>query len=289
MTKSPKIGLVANTSTMRGKDQFKIHCRRAVQYVESMEISRFDFIIHAFCTRRDGVSVGSFGSLNVSVHEGDAVQNVRRNLEIIAAAFAISPQHFLFVDQVHGDGVLVIDGPIAAEHHRAAPEPCDAVVTDRPGVAICIRTADCVPMLLVDSVKKIVGVAHAGWRGTALGVVARTVDVFVNRFSSRPEDIEVAVGPAIGPCCYEVGANVYETFAGERDRHAFFHRRSGQEKWMLDLPLANIAQLEQRGVPRENISSCPLCTACRRDLFFSHRADGGKTGRQLNFVMLKDR
>ena len=273
---------------MKGKDQFRISQRRSVRYVESMAISRVGFVLHAFCTRRDGISKGSFRSLNVSACEGDSDLSVRRNLEMIAGAFALNPQQFLFVNQVHSDAVLVVDGTFATDLGKIAARSYDAVVTDQPGVAIGIRTADCVPLILVDPMKKVVGAVHAGWRGTALGVAARTVEELVNRFSSRPNDIQVSVGPAIGACCYEVDAGVYQAFAGMRDQHSFFRHCAESEKWMLDLPLANIAQLESRGVPRENISSTAFCTACRRDLFFSHRAEGGKTGRQLTFVMLKE-
>lgn len=266
---------------------FRISRTGGMRYVESAGIGQLPFIVHAFCTRQGGVSGGSFASLNVSAREGDGEENVRNNLEIIAAAFAIHPDQFLLVDQVHGDGVLVIDAPMAANPGMDVILPFDAIVTDQPDVAIGIRTADCVPIFLVDRVNRCIGVVHAGWRGTALGIAARAIDMLVNRFFSRPEDIIAAVGPAIGACCYEVDEPVYRALGNGEGGDSVLHSCPAAKKWMLDLPRANIIQMTERGVSRENVSAATLCTSCRKDLFYSFRAEGGGTGRQLNFLMLK--
>ncbi|HRR42593.1 MAG TPA: peptidoglycan editing factor PgeF, partial [Syntrophales bacterium] len=171
---------------------------------------------------------------------------------------------------------------------ETSPVRCDAVLTARRGVALAVKTADCVPLLLVDREKQVVGVVHAGWRGTALGIAAKAVKTLKERFDSKPVDILAAIGPAVGACCYQVDGKVYDAFkklSAVRER-AFRACQDVEGRWMLDLESANIIQLVEAGIPRENIFSAALCTSCRRDLFFSHRAERGGTGRHLSFIVL---
>ncbi len=186
--------------------------------------------------------------------------------------------------QVHGDRIRVIDsdGPPPA----CVPE-CDGLITARPGVALAVRTADCVPLFFVDPVRRVIGAAHAGWRGTALGMASKMVDAFVGGFASRPEDILAAVGPAVGPCCYQVDAPVHAALITHPGADRFLRPCHEEGRWMLDLALANRQQIGERGVPEANIRTAGICTACRQELFFSHRASGGCTGRQVNFLMLR--
>ena len=257
-----------------------------LKYLKALSLEPFDFLIHAFCTRQGGVSKGSFSSLNVSDREGDDAGCVRQNFERIASAFGFSPGNFLPIRQVHGDGIRVLDREPAIFEDNPPPQ-IDAVVTDRPAIALCIKTADCVPILLADPIRQVIGAVHAGWKGTALGIAEKTVDTFVRRFASKPQDILALIGPAIGPCCYEVDSPVFEAMAGHPQRAAFFSRIPDRQRWMLDLPLANKIQLLDRCLRPENILSSGLCTSCRQDLFFSHRRDRCQTGRHLNFIMLR--
>ena len=165
---------------------------------------------------------------------------------------------------------------------------CDGLITDRPGVALGIRTADCVPLLFVDPVRRVIGVAHAGWRGTALGIASKMIDLFENRFSSRAEELLIAIGPAIGVCCYQVDAPVYDALSSRPGAEGFLHPCEEPGRWMLDLASANRSELTNRGALATNIFSTGHCTACRQDLFFSHRASLGCTGRQVNFLMLRE-
>jgi polyphenol oxidase len=259
--------------------------RDAIEYWEAGELSALGFVDHAFCTRRGGVSKGPFASLNAGLRVGDREEDVRRNLAIVGEAFAIPPGCLVLMGQVHGDRIRVIDGD---EPPPACIPGCDGLITNRPGVALAVRTADCVPLFFVDRVRRIIGAAHAGWRGTALGMAAKMVDAFVEGFASRPEDILIAVGPAIGPCCYQVDAPVHAALTA-RGRTGRFLRPCREEgRWMLDLALANRLQIGERGAPEANILSAGLCTACRQEIFFSHRANRGRAGRQINFLMLRD-
>jgi polyphenol oxidase len=269
-----------------GYGMFRFSRRGGIDYWEAGELSALGFVDHGFCTRRGGVSRGPFSSLNVSYRVGDREEDVRRNLAIVGEAFAIPQQgRLVLMGQVHGDRIRVIDGD---EPPPACMPACDGLITARPDVALAVRTADCVPLFFVDRVRRIIGVAHAGWRGTALGMAARMVDAFVEGYASRCEDILIAIGPAIGPCCYQVDAPVHAALTTRGGTGRFLRACRERDRWMLDLESANRLQMMERGVPGENIRSAGLCTACRRELFFSHRASRGRSGRQINVLMLRD-
>jgi YfiH family protein len=257
-----------------------------IEYFESQALAACGFVRHAFCTRQTGASDGPFSSLNVSLHVGDRDHAVRANREIIAESFEIDPQKLILVDQVHGDGILILDDPADnTETYESAA--FDALITDQPGLALCVKTADCVPIFLADTARQIICAVHAGWQGTALKIAAKTVDNLRARFHSRPGDILAVIGPAIGPCCYEVDQRVYDAVDGDGMRDMPFKMLPKPGKWMFDLSLANKLHLIHAGVPADKIFSAGLCTACRKELFYSHRGDKGNTGRQLNFIMLK--
>ena len=264
---------------------FRLAQRGAIQYLEAEAVSALHFVTHAFCTRLGGVSEGPYSNLNTCFLVGDREEDVRRNLTLIADSFSIPADRLILMGQVHGDRILILDGE--------GPPPgsiseCDGLITDRPGVALGIRTADCVPLLFVDRVRRVIGVAHAGWRGTALRIASRMVDLFEQRFSSRIENILITVGPAIGVCCYQVDAPVYAAFSSQPGVDRFLYPCREDGRWMLDLVSANRITLMERGASAGNILSAGHCTACRRDIFFSHRASLGSTGRQINFIMLRD-
>lgn len=264
---------------------FRFAQRDAIQCLEAEAISALDFVTHAFCTRCGGISEGPFSSLNTGFLVGDREEDVHRNLALIGEAFAIPAERLVLMGQVHGDRIFILDGD--GPPPGSIPE-CDGLITDRPGVALGIRTADCVPLLFVDRVRRVIGVAHAGWRGTTLRIASRMVDLFEKLFSSRVEDIMTAVGPAIGVCCYQVDAPVYTALSSRPGAESFLHPCPEDGRWMLDLASANRIELMERGVPAGNILSAGHCTACRQDIFFSHRASHGCTGRQLNFIMIRD-
>jgi len=265
---------------------FKFAQKGMVRYLESEALNACGFLTHAFLTRWNGASEGTFSSLNFSVREGDEEDRVARNWEILAGAFQISPSQFFMISQIHGDRIFVVDG-LMDKDPSPLPLQCDAVLTASKRVVIGIKTADCVPILLADRVRQVIGAVHAGWRGTALNIVAKSIRVMEERFSSRPEDILAAIGPAVGPCCYQVDEKVFSSSKGDGDWESAFRLCAENGRWMLDLPLANRGQMLKMGLLPENISCMGMCTSCRTDLFFSHRAEKGVTGRQLNFIVLE--
>lgn len=248
-------------------------------------LARFDFITHAFCTRQGGASEGVYAGMNMSPAVGDDPQDVGRNWQIISEAFHVAPDHFFLMQQVHGDEVLVLDRPPDKEAFPVPPA-CDAVITNQPNIAICVKTADCVPIFLLDHARRVIANIHAGWQGTVRNIAGKAVSVLERQFGSRRQDLIAVIGPAIGPCCYEVDAPVIAALGDWRDSHDICRASRHPDRLMLDLSRLNQEQLAQAGLAAGQISRIDLCTACREDLFFSHRRDKGKTGRQVHFIML---
>jgi hypothetical protein len=172
-----------------------------------------------------------------------------------------------------------VHGAVVATAPWSEPPEADGAVAARHGAALAIETADCLPVFLVDVEGRRVGAAHAGWRGTARGVVAETVRA-LGRLGSHPRELRAALGPCIGACCYEVGDDVARSIDHVPAERLF--RPGSGGRWFFDLRAANRAQLVASGVPPERIEDAPFCTRCRPDLFHSYRRDGGNAGRMIS-------
>jgi len=241
---------------------------------------------HCFTTRLGGVSSGSQSSLNLAFGRGDTMENVEENLRILAKALGFDPQKYVMTHQIHSDIVRVVtDGDCAGLCHRAYPD-CDALVTNAPGVALLVFTADCTPVLLHDPMTGAVGAAHAGWRGTALQIAARTAQAMVQNFGCDPKNIHAAIGPNIGMCHFETDADVPEAMlaAYGEEAKAFIEKRD--EKYHLDLKKINALALRRVGV--EHIELSDSCTMCEPDRFWSHRYTRGDRGSQGAIIVCKE-
>ncbi|HEY6000323.1 MAG TPA: peptidoglycan editing factor PgeF [bacterium] len=239
---------------------------------------------HGFTLRGGGASRGRFASLDFSSREGDPPERVRENWRRLEAAAGFPPRGWGLISQVHGARVERVTTGRASCHHRRGRPEADAMTTDGAGISLGVLTADCLPVVLAVPGSRAVAIAHAGWRGTLEGVTPAAVRELCALAGAAPADVIAALGPAIGPCCYRVGEEVREAFAGRWGAaHArrIFVRGGG---WWLDLQAANLRQLRDAGVPARAVTAVPLCTSCRADLFFSYRRDG-RTGRMLNFVV----
>lgn len=264
---------------------FLLSKENSVECLQAPLLAECDFLTHAFCTRIGGVSRDPYRSLNLSFREGDEEFHVLSNWKMLSAAFNIPVENFLVLNQVHGDEVLDIK-PRGDYFTSRGELNFDAVVTSRPNLALCIKTADCVPVFVVDRVKIVIAAVHAGWRGSALGITAKVIRLMQKQYGSRPEDLLAAIGPAIGVCCYEVDAPVADAFRRRKNAETFLFPGKRQDRWMLDLAGANRQQLLDCGLPETHIDTAGLCTSCHQDTFFSHRCSGGVTGRQINFLMI---
>ena len=189
------------------------------------------------------------------------------------------------IRQVHGDRVVVFDGKLE-EVPELWNQDGDALITRVPGFALSVFTADCLPILLFDPTQRVVGIVHAGWRGTSKRVLQNAIGKMKKAFNCRGEDIQAAMGPSIGPCCLEIDDPVKEAFnEGGFPWESISSPRQGG-KWLLDLYKANAYLLEIEGVLRVNVQRLEYCTRCRRDIFYSYRGERETQGRQLNFIAL---
>jgi YfiH family protein len=229
-----------------------------VELLRFDNLSRVPGVVHGVTSRAGGVSLGRCESLNVSYSVGDTRDNVDENLRRAAEAVGSESDALFSAYQVHGRQVSVVE-------RETAPRPqCDVLLTRRPDKTLMLRFADCTPVLLADTRMAAVAVVHAGWRGSAVRAAGAAVTAMAEAFDSRPADLVAGVGPAIGPCCYTVGADVVSAFW---DRPGLF--RNGR----LDLWEANREALVEAGVPAEQIEVSGVCTRCHAERFFSHRAN----------------
>ena len=233
---------------------------------------------HCFTTRFGGVSTGAQESLNIAFGNGDTMENVERNLHILASALDFDPKKFVLTRQTHSDIVRVVtEQDCLTLCHRDYPE-CDALVTNTPGLALLVFTADCTPILLHDPVTGAVGAAHAGWRGTAADIGGKTVKAMADAFGCDPKNIRAAIGPNIGGCCFETDADVPEAMIAALGDEAKTHIRQSGQKYYVNLKEINACFLRRAGVAHIEISTD--CTACRPDRFWSHRVTRGHRGSQ---------
>ena len=242
---------------------------------------------HCFTTRFGGVSEGYLASMNIGVHRGDEAENVTRNYEILAELLGIGMEDFVVTKQTHSDIVRPVDGSDRgyALVEGASPE-CDALVTNTPGVALVIYTADCTPILLWDPVTGAVGAAHAGWRGTAADIAGKTARAMEKAFGCDPGNIRAAIGPNIGPCCFETDADVPQAMVDALGEDAKDCIRPSGDKYYVNLKELNARFLRRAGVQHIEISTD--CTHCQPDRFWSHRYTGGLRGSQGAIIVCKE-
>ncbi|MFX4261440.1 peptidoglycan editing factor PgeF [Pelotomaculum propionicicum] len=247
-------------------------------------------VAHGFTTRVGGVGTGYYDSLNTSFNVGDDDFNVRQNRDLACRALGINPGHLVAGRQVHGDGIRVVEkcdmGKGAFSYEDSLPDT-DALITGLRGVPLSSYYADCVPVFFLDPVRKVVALAHAGWKGTVLKIGLKVVERMAGCFGTDPLDCLAGVGPSIGPCCYEIDEPVMSRFRDVFHGGRQFAEAVAEGKWKLNLWEANRATLIEAGLKPENVLTSRLCTSCHGDLFFSHRAQKGRTGRMASLIMLK--
>jgi len=301
-----------------------------LQILQAPALRRVPWLVHGFSTRPGG-STTTYGghSLNLGFTKDDLRERVERNrtkmlLAVGAAELAggaannATPWPLITLRQVHSDVIHVLRSPKVVRSpipglskpssSKPGPLAGDGLVTDRPGLALGVLTADCFPVLLVDTKNRAVGAFHAGWRGTVKRIVEKGVGIMHLEFGSRPEDIRAVIGPGIQNCSFEVGAEVEQAFHSQFDyADELFHRVQESDpvrekypmlfmnqrapghgdpciKLHLDLREANRRQLLAAGVPEANITALEDCTVCNPRKFFSHRKEKGKTGRMLAVI-----
>lgn len=229
-------------------------------------------------TRIGGISNEPYKSLNFGLNSGDDTDRVQANRQRLCRHLQIDEQCLVFSDQVHGTRVYHARQPGGVTGY-------DALITSTPGIFLCIFTADCYPILIHDCRTGASGAAHAGWKGTAGGIVAATLDAMSASFGTRPKDCHAWTGTGISGEYYEVGQEVAQHFEA-----AYLQASpSGNGRHLLDLAAANLDQLKAAGIPDKQVACSPYCTWKNNDLFYSWRREHGRTGRMLSLIGLTSR
>ena len=240
-------------------------------------------LIHGFSTRLGGVSEGFRASLNLRFggEEPDKREKVLENYHRLCAALGAEESGLVLSKQVHRDTVRHVT---SSDRGKGLTRPvdytADALVTDEPGVSLMVFSADCIILLLWDPVSRSLGAVHAGWRGTALDLPAKTAGEMGRLFGARPENIRAAIGPGIGPCCFETHDDVPDAMRDAFGVGAEAYIAPRGEKWTVDLKAVNAWRLRECGVRGEHIDICGTCTACCPELYWSHRKTGDRRGVQ---------
>ncbi len=247
-------------------------------------------ILHGFSTRLGGVSEGCCTSLNFrgGGPNPDDPAKVRENYRRFCAAVGTDMEHLVLSRQVHEATVRRVTAADAGKGLlRPTDYTADALVTNEPGLSLMVFAADCIILLLHDPVSGSIGAVHAGWRSTALDLPAKTVGEMGRIFGARPENIRVAIGAGIGPCCFETHDDVPDAMRAAFGGGAETYITPRGQKWAVDLKGINAWRLREAGVNPARIDVCPTCTACRQDLYWSHRKVGDKRGVQGAIIGLR--
>lgn len=262
-----------------------------VGFLQFPSLSQLDFINHAFSTRIGGVSEGEYKSMNLNFGRGDDPERVTENYRIFCRAAGFDFDSLVSSSQDHHTFVRTVGKAdcgigITRPHDITS---VDALVTNEPGVTLVTHYADCTPLFFADPEKKVIALAHAGWRGTVGKIGEAVVEKMEEGFGCDPTDIIAVVGPAIGACCYEVDTPVFEEFASLTElKPAYFTKTLGHGKYLIDLKETNRRMLMEAGLLSINITISDVCTRCNSGLLYSHRASGGKRGGLVAMMCIKE-
>ena len=262
--------------------------RRGVLFYVCPEMREAGFP-HGFSTRVGGVSPPPWDSLNLGGSCGDQPDRVSENFRRFCAAVGTDPERLVKNQQVHGDSVRTVTGAdVTSFPGQPGTVEADGLLTQERGVCLAAFSADCIPVLLCDPVKKAACAVHAGWRGSALGIAARGVEGMAQVCGSDPRDVLAAIGPGISACCFETHADVPDGLRAHMGAGAepFLHPIPGTDKYHVDLKGANRSWLLRAGLLPEHIAVCGACTACETETFWSHRRMGTSRGSMAALIQI---
>ena len=262
--------------------------KNGVTFYSADGITAAGGVAHGFSTRLGGVSEGMWSSLNLGVSRGDDPDHVRENYRRFFAAIGGSDKRLAMTNQVHGAAVrTVTTADVRTDPYDKVGYEADGLMTDLPGVVLRVSSADCIPILFYDPVRRCIAAVHAGWRGTAAGIATAAVDRMKNVYGSRPEDILAAIGPGICPDCFETHEDVPNAMTSAMGTGVLRHitiKENG--KFAVDLKAINAMRLEHAGLDRSHIAVSALCTSCNLDKFWSHRKLGADRGSMAAAIQL---
>ena len=257
-------------------------------YLTFPSFTKTGIVSHLFTTRMGGVSKGIFSSLNLSFTRGDEEEAVRENYRRVAAVLGCEVENFVCSDQTHTVNIRKVTRTDCGKGvvYPKDYQDIDGLVTNEPGIVLSTFYADCVPLYFVDTKKKVIGLAHSGWRGTVGRIGSKMLQLMQEEYGCKLPDILAAIGPSICRDCYEVSQDVADIFIKEFGE-AVLTKGKAPGKYQLDLWRANALVLQQAGLSGEQITVTDICTCCNPTLLFSHRASAGKRGNLGAFLMIR--
>lgn len=263
---------------------FTQHTDNSITYLRSQAL---EGVAHGFSTRLGGVSPAPWDSLNLGVGRGDTMENVQENYRRFCAVLGMDDRRAVLSKQIHEDVVRHVTGSDAGKGLYCDRDysSVDGMVTDVPHLPLVVFSADCNVILLYDPVGRAIGACHAGWRGTALGIAKKTAQEMVQLFGCEARNIRAAIGPAIGQCCFETDEDVPTALREALGEEVAPYITWNGTKYHIDLKAVNALWLRKAGV--ERIDICDHCTACRPDLYWSHRKMGNARGAQIAMIALE--
>ena len=267
---------------------FTLNTSHGTSYLSCLPFERAGGIAHGFSTRLGGVSQGVCAGLNLGYNRGDDPEHVLENFRLFCRAIGADYEGIVKTRQVHLDHVQPVTGADKGRDlFRPAPWETDGLVTDVPGLCLTVFSADCVPVLFYDPHRRCIAAVHSGWRGTAMAIAARAVDRMVADYGCRPDHILAAVGPSISQCCFETHSDVPDAMTSALGPAAApFLREQGNGKYHVDLKGIIRHTLLTAGLAPAHISVTDHCTACRTDLYWSHRLLGDRRGSMAAMIQL---
>ena len=253
-----------------------------VKFLQFEHFINSKLVTHCVSTRVGGVSDGVYDSLNLGYSRGDLEENVNKNYELLASAVGFDRNQVVFTHQVHGTNVLNIE----SVDDKSKVKDVDALITNKRGIVLTTFCADCTPIFYLDTVKKVIATAHAGWRGTIDAIAAKTLQEMTRIYGSEPKDILIGIAPSIGKCCFEIDYDEAKLFLDNDVSKEFVLHDNATNKYHVDLWGLNKKFLMDCGVPEENFEVTSHCTKCHSDLFYSHRTSGTNRGSMATFMVI---
>lgn len=266
-------------------ETMNLHFSGKVGYLTFKKLEKYPAISHAFSTRYGGVSKNEFSSMNFYLGDSESAENVEENYKIFCDALGYDKKNLVRSRQIHGNKIKLISKEDITNGNLNF-QGIDGFITDIPGIVLKTSHADCCPVYIFDPIRKVVGLAHAGWRGTVSGIAENLAFNFTEKFGSKKDNLICALGPCIGKCCFEVGEDVKHEFDALNFDIAF--KKCKNNKFKIDIKEINKKIMENFGIPSNNIIKSDICSCCNKDLLFSNRATKGKRGNNAAFIMIKN-
>jgi purine-nucleoside/S-methyl-5'-thioadenosine phosphorylase / adenosine deaminase len=258
-----------------------VQVKNNIKLLQFNNLSEYGDLVHFSTTRIGGVSSSKLESLNLGYTVNDNPKNVSQNLESLAKLLDFDKNQMVSPKQTHSKNIGIVNS------NKDIFPDTDALITNKPGICIFIRTADCVPILLYDPIQNALAAIHSGWKSSLQEISKHTIELMQKEFGTKPENLIAGIGPSIGPDAYEVGPEVIEQFQVKFGEDQIIKPIENSDKGYLNLWKANKQILLDSGIPENQIEIAEICTYSNSELFYSARRDGVKTGRLATGIMLK--